>query len=107
MFFSEKPRPSIKPFNCIQIEPIIKDQRHIYGCNEFPKNVERYAKNLCGRIDTNSTNKKRLFFMNKPAVNIISKSYNNVKVAAVLSLKESVTLQCLEKNKLKVKYSVI
>lgn len=105
MFFREKlGKQTFVRSNVIQREHIFKDKQQMYDPNEFPTNVERYAKNLCGRIDTNMTNETRHFFMNKPAV---PKKRNICKSATALSLKESVTLLSLKENQSKVKYLVL
>jgi len=81
----------IKPSDLIE-----NDQK---GSREFQENVERYAKNLCGRIDTNLPTDRGHLLLNKP---IKPNKHSEVK-AEILSLKESVTLQILHENKLKVK----
>lgn len=65
---------------------------------DFQDNMERYAKNLCGRIDDQSQKKNKHLFLNKP---VKQNKHNEIKVAT-LSLKESVVLQIKQENKLKV-----
>lgn len=102
-FFREKPEePLIKPSDLIEEEPVLNDRQKSYESTDFPENIDRYAKNLCGRIDTNIPIDKRQLLLNKPAK---PNKHSTVKVTE-LSLKESVTLQCLHENKLKVKYLV-
>jgi len=95
--FSEKPEELlINPSDLIDSEHTHKsliDETH-----EFDENVEKYAKNLCGRIDNHKPEKKEHLLLNKP---IKPNKHSEVK-AAELSLKESVTLQILQENKLKV-----
>lgn len=97
--FREKPEELlIKPSDLIDEESIIKDKQQDNELIEFPENVERYAKNLCGRIDTQSSTDKKQILLNKPAK---SNKYSAIK-AEVISLKESVMLQYKHENKLKV-----
>lgn len=66
---------------------------------EFQEHVEKYAKNLCGRIDTHSPKVTR-FVPNKPIKQ--HKENSNFK-ATPISLKESVTLQLVQEHKIKVR----
>lgn len=89
----------IKPSDLIDEEPIVKDIQQINDLIEFPKNVEQYAKNLCGRIDSHVSSDKGHLLLNKPAK---LDKHSTVKTE-VVSLKESVMLQYIHENKLKVK----
>lgn len=77
-------------------KPLIKNE------NCF-NNVELYAKNLCGRIDTHSTTDRCLLLLNKP---IKPNVHSEIK-AKNLSLKESVILQILHENKIKVSFKLM
>lgn len=90
----------IKPSDLIEEESVINNKQQSYESTEFPVNIERYAKNLCGRIDTNISTDKQQLLLNKPAK---PNKHSTVKVEE-LSLKESVRLQYIHENKLKVKY---
>lgn len=101
LFYSEKPEESlINQSDLIDTEHIHKS---LVGTQEFDEfdNVEKYAKNLCGHIDTYKPETKEHLLLNKPVKPSI---HSKVKVAE-LSLKESVTLQILQENKLKVQLS--
>lgn len=88
----------IKPSDLIDEEHIIKDKQQSNELIEFPENVERYAKNLCGRIDTQLPTDKAHILLNKPAK---PNKHSTIK-AEIISLKESVMLQFKHENKLKV-----
>jgi len=60
-------------------------------------NIEPYAKNLCGRIDTHSIDRVHLL-LNKP----IKPNVHSAVKTKPLSLKESVLLQISHENKVKV-----
>lgn len=93
----------IKPSDLIEEEPTINDKQQNYESLDFPVNVERYAKNLCGRIDTNVPTDKRQLLLNKP----VKPDKHSVVKTETLSLKESVTLQYLHENKLKVNFKLL
>jgi len=96
--FREKPEESlIKPSDLIKEDPI-KDKQQEYDSIEFSQNMERYAKNLCGRIDTHLSTDKKHFLLNKPAV----PNKHSIVKAADVSLKESVMLQVSYESKMKV-----
>lgn len=98
MFFREEPEKAlIKPSDLIREDPIESKQQD-YDSIGFSENMERYAKNLCGRIDTHLPTKKRNFFLNKPAV----PNKHTIVKSADVSLKESVMLQVTYDSKLKV-----
>lgn len=101
LFFSrEKPEQLlIKPSDLIDDVSSVEEKFNAEKSKEFQERVERYAKNLCGRIDTCSPGKPRLL-LNKP---IKLDKYSTEKVTP-MSLKESVTLQLLQENKMKVQY---
>lgn len=81
----------------IEEEPIeIENQNK--ESEKFQENIELYAKQLCKRIDTHLNTEKYPLLLNKPAKPNI---HSTVKATA-LSLKESVMLQYLHENKLKV-----
>lgn len=82
----------------IDNDQIVSEKSQNIECQEFNDNVERYAKNLCGRIDTHQPNDKRHLLLNKP---IKPNKHSEVKSAS-LSLKESVTLQIIQDMKYKV-----
>lgn len=85
----------IKPSDLIDNKQIHKPEND--ESKDFQDNMERYAKNLCGRIDDQSLKQKQLF-LNKP---VKLNKHNEIKVVP-LSLKESVVLQIKQENKLKV-----
>lgn len=88
----------IKPSDLVDEDPVVKCEQQHDESEQFQENVERYAKNLCGRIDTHLSDKRKPILLNKPAKPNI---HSTVKSATV-SLKESVTLQLLHEKKLKV-----
>ncbi|XP_050525861.1 uncharacterized protein LOC126896811 [Daktulosphaira vitifoliae] len=85
----------IKPSDLIDILTS-NENKKLEDPQEFQEHVERYAKNLCGRIDTNSPKLTR-FLPNKP----IKCKENCSKITTPISLKESVTLQLVQENKIK------
>lgn len=85
----------------IKEKPIEIENRDIESENF--QNIELYAKQLCKRIDTHLKTEKCPLLLNKPAKPNI---HSTVKATA-LSLKESVMLQYLHENKLKVKLTII
>jgi len=87
----------IKPSDLIEEDPIEGKQQG-YDSIGFSENMERYAKNLCGRIDTHLPTKKGHLLLNKPAV----PNKHSIVKAADVSLKESVMLQVTYDSKLKV-----
>uniref|UniRef100_A0A2S2NKT4 Uncharacterized protein n=1 Tax=Schizaphis graminum TaxID=13262 RepID=A0A2S2NKT4_SCHGA len=89
-------KPLIKPSDLIEEDPIENKQQD-YDSIGFSENMERYAKNLCGRIDNHLSADKKHFLLNKPAV---PNKHSTVKIADV-SLKESVKLQVTYDSKLK------
>lgn len=97
-FFREKlEEPLIKSTDLIENEPIVSEKPQ-NEFQEFKDNVERYAKNLCGRIDTVTPTDKKQLLLNKP---IKPNKHSEVKSAS-LSLKESVTLQIVQEKMYKV-----
>jgi len=93
----------IKPCDLIEeisVETINKQDEKLENCYN---NVERYAKNLCGRIDTNLTTDRGLLLLNKP----IKPNVHSVVKAKNMSLKESVILQILHENKIKVSFKLM
>lgn len=90
----------IKPSDLIEEEPVIDDKQQSYESIEFPVKIERFAMNLCGRFDISIPTDKSQSLLNKPSK---PNKYSTVKIEE-LSLKESVMLQYLHQNKLKVKY---
>lgn len=98
MFFREKPEKAlIKPSDLIE-EDLIESKQQDYNSIGFSENMERYAKNLCGRIDTHLPNTKGHFLLNKPAV----PNKHSIVKSADVSLKESVMLQVTYESKMKV-----
>jgi hypothetical protein len=85
IFYREKPEePLIKPSDLIEVKSPAKDIQE-YNFNEFlERNVERYANNLCNRIDKYSFPTSRM-----------------------LSYKESFMLEFMHENKLKVYFVII
>ncbi|KAF0766314.1 Uncharacterized protein FWK35_00007279 [Aphis craccivora] len=97
IIIEEKPEETlIKPSDLIKEDPI-KDKQQEYDSIEFSQNMERYAKNLCGRIDTHLSTDKKHFLLNKPAV----PNKHSIVKAADVSLKESVMLQVSYESKMK------
>lgn len=92
----------IKPSDLIEEEPIeIKNQDK--ESEKFQENIELYAKHLCKRIDTHLKTEKCPLLLNKP----IKPNIHSTVKATALSLKESVMLQYLHENKLKVKLIIM
>ncbi|XP_050437677.1 uncharacterized protein LOC126845517 [Adelges cooleyi] len=87
--------PLIKPSDLMEVESSTKGNPNKEESQEF-KTIERFAKNLCGRIDLHSPGKTR-FVPNKP----IKKPIDNNRKIAPISLRESVTLQIVQENKIK------
>lgn len=80
------------------------DKNKVYiESHEFPEKIEPYAKNLCGRFDTNISVKKKNFLLNKPTV----PHKSSIIKALSISLAESVMLQHSQDEKLKVKYTIV
>ncbi|XP_025207532.1 uncharacterized protein LOC112603248 [Melanaphis sacchari] len=97
IIIEEKPEKTlIKPSDLIEEESVERKQQD-YDSIGFSENMEPYAKNLCGRIDTHLSTDKAHFLLNKPAV---PNKHSIVKIADV-SLKESVMLQVTHDSKLK------
>lgn len=98
LYFRERPEePLIKPSDLVEEEPVVENLQKD-KTEEFPENVERYAKNLCGRFDTNLSLKNNHLLLNKP----VKPNKHSIVKASTVSLKESVMLQFLYENKLKV-----
>jgi len=91
----------IKPSDLIK-EDLIEDKKQNYDSIGFSENMERYAKNLCGRIDTHLPTDKKHFLLNKPAV----PNKHSVVKSGDISLKESVMLQVAYDSKMKVNAEV-
>lgn len=70
---------------------------------EFPEDLELYAKHLCGRFDTNKPGQTTYLLLNKPAIPNKSSTVKSLSV----SLAESIMLQHSQENKLKVKYTIV
>lgn len=88
----------VKPSDLIK-EDLIEGKQQGYDYTGFSENIERYAKNLCGRIDTHLPTEKGHLLLNKPAV----PNKHSIVKSVDVSLKESVMLQITHDNKLKVK----
>ncbi|KAL5238494.1 hypothetical protein ACI65C_005904 [Semiaphis heraclei] len=97
IIIEEKPEKAlIKPSDLIE-EDLIESKQQDYNSIGFSENMERYAKNLCGRIDTHLPNTKGHFLLNKPAV----PNKHSIVKSADVSLKESVMLQVTYESKMK------
>ncbi|VVC26934.1 DNA-directed RNA polymerase II subunit GRINL1 [Cinara cedri] len=90
-------KPLIKPSDLIDEVSLDKSKLYIES-QKFPEKLEPYAKNLCGRFDTNIPVSKRHILLNKPAK---PNKSSTVKALSV-SLAESVMLQHSQDNKLKI-----
>jgi len=103
-FLREKSEePLIKPSDLIEEMSVKTIKQQDEKCENCYNSVERYAKNLCGRIDTHSTTDRGLLLLNKP----IKPNVHSVVKAKNMSLKESVILQILHENKLKVSFKLM
>lgn len=92
----------IKPSDLIDKVPLEKTKQYIES-HDFPKNLELYAKHLCGRFDTNKPSQTTHLLLNKPVV----PHKSSIVKSLTVSLAESIMLQHSQKNKLKVKYTII
>ncbi|NP_001155819.1 uncharacterized protein LOC100169253 [Acyrthosiphon pisum] len=97
IIIEEKPEKAlIKPSDLIE-EDLLEGKQKDYDAIGFSENMERYAKNLCGRIDTHLPTERKHFLLNKPAV----PNKHTIVKSADVSLKESVMLQVTYDSKLK------